>query len=60
MRYSQRDGVNTSLFRLVLYPRSVCVCVFYCVILHYPRHGHVLSGTIIVNIMCVNELYLQG
>ena len=32
MRYSQGDGVNTSLYRLVLYPRSdvVAVSVFYC------------------------------
>ena len=27
MHYSQRNGVHTPLSRLVLYPRSVCVCV---------------------------------
>ena len=57
MRYSQGDRVNTSLSRLVLYPR---VSVLYCVILRYPRHGHVLSGTKIIKIMCVHQLYLQG
>ena len=64
MRYSQGDGVNTSLARLVLYPRSVTVVtafsVFYCVPLCYPRHGHVLPGTIIIKSMCVHHLYLQG
>ena len=34
--------------------------VVSCVILHHPRHGHVLSGTIIIKIMCVQQLYLQG
>ena len=57
MRYSQGDGVNISLSRLVLYPR---VSVLYSVILHYPRHDHVLPGTIIIKIMCVHQLYLQG
>ena len=27
MHYSQGNGVHTPLSRLVLYPRSVCVCV---------------------------------
>ena len=32
MRYSQGDGVNTSLSRLVLYPRvSLHVCYIVCV-----------------------------
>ena len=64
MRYSQRDGVNTSLSRLVLYPRVsllVSLCVLYCVFpLYYPWHGHVLPGTIIIKIMGVHKLYLQG
>ena len=33
MRYSQGDGVNTSLSRLVLYPRSVFLCVYSCLVL---------------------------
>ena len=65
LRYSQGDGVHTPLSWLVLYPRLVwflCLStlVFSCVILDYPRHGHVLSGTIIISMMCVHELYLQG
>ena len=61
MRYSQGDGVNTSLSRLVLYPRVIILSsVVSCVILHYPRHGHVLSGSIIIKIMCEQQLYLQG
>ena len=39
MRYSQGDGVHTPLDWLVLYPGSV---LLYCVLLYYPRHGHVL------------------
>ena len=51
MRYSQGDGVSTSLSRLVLYPRVILsTLVFFCVTLHYPRHGHVLYGTIIIKI----------
>ena len=46
MHYSQGNGVHTPLSRLVLYPRSVCVCVSICVgfsvKLDYPRHGYVL------------------
>ena len=62
MRYSQGDGVNTSLSRLVQYPRSVFlrVCLLSCVILFYPWDGHVLPGTIIIKAMCVHQLYLQG
>ena len=62
MRYSQGDGVHTPLSRLILYPRfSVYVSVlFCCVILDYPRHGHVMYGTIIIKTMCVHERYLQG
>ena len=29
MHYSQGTGIHTPLSRLVLYPRSVCVCVCY-------------------------------
>ena len=63
MRYSQGDGVYTPLSRITVptcYCVSVSTFVFYCVILHYPRHGHVLSGTIIIRIMCKHQLYLQG
>ena len=45
MHYSQGNGVHTPLSRLVLYPRSVCLCVLLeciSVILDYPQHGHVL------------------
>ena len=34
--------------------------VVSCVILPYPGHGHVLSGTIIMKMMCVHQPYLQG
>ena len=27
---------------------------------YLPWHGHVLSGTLIIKIMCVNQIYLQG
>ena len=57
MRYLQGDGVNTSLSRLVLYAR---VSSLYFVSCALPRHGHVLSGTIIIKILSVNQLYLQG
>ena len=63
MHYSQGDGVHTPLSRLVLYPYSVCLftLVFSCVILlGYPRHGYVLTGTIIIKRMCVHQPYLQG
>ena len=67
MRYSQGDGANTSLSRLVY-----CTHVYYvdCVIIsgvpflyvygYLPWHGHVLPGTIIIQIMCANQIYLQG
>ena len=50
MHYSQGNGVHTSLSRLVLYPRSVCVCDYQCISvkLDYPRHGYVLYRTIII------------
>ena len=60
MRYSQGDGVYTSLLKVgycthVLLCLGVCVCV--CV--DYPRYGHVLYGTII-KMMCLHGRYLQG
>ena len=55
MRYSQGNGVHTSLSRLVLYPRSVfSECISVCV--DYPQHGHVLYGTIMIN-TCVYIIY---
>ena len=30
MHYSQGNGVHTPLSRLVLYPRSVSICVYLC------------------------------
>ena len=70
MRYSQGDGVNTSLSRLVYYPRFVfCVQVSYDIIPgvpflyvygYLPWHLHALPGTLIIKIMCVNQIYLQG
>ena len=65
MRYSHGDGVNTSLSRLVY-----CTHVYYvgCVIIsgvpflyvyrYLPWHGHVLPRTLIINIMCANQIYL--
>ena len=60
MRYSQGDGVNTSLSRLTeptCYSYVSASCLVYG---NLPRHGHVLTRTIIIKIMCVHELYLQG
>ena len=64
MRYSQGDRVNTSLSRLVYYPRFVsCVQVSYDIIPgvlflyvygYLPGHGHVLPGTLIIKTMFVN------
>ena len=49
MRYSQGDGVNTSLSRIVLYPLVILsTFVFFCVTLHY--YGRVLYETIIIKI----------
>ena len=64
MRYSQGDGVNTSLSRLVY----KCVCLLYWwtgvpflyVDGYLPWHGHVLSRTVIIKIMCGNQIYPQG
>ena len=68
MRYSQGEGVNTSLSKIMH-----CIHEFYCLVLcsvvpflscgvygYLPWHGHVLPGTPIIKILCVNQLYLQG
>ena len=62
MRYSQGDGVNISPSSLVYCTHVYCtsVCVLYYVYGYLPWHGHVLPGTIIINIKCVNQIYLQG
>ena len=69
MRYSQGDGVNTSLSRLVYCSYVQCVVChlywwtgvpFLYVYGYLPRHGHVLPGTLTIKIMCVNQIYLQG
>ena len=66
-------GVDTNIYALLTGGRSsyppVLACtvptfsvvstfVFSCVILDYPRHGHVLTGTIIIKIVCKHQLYL--
>ena len=64
MRYSQGDGVNTSLSSL-MYCAHVfvfkCLLVYSCLVYGYlPRHGHVLPRTIIIKIMRKHQPYLQG
>ena len=59
MRYSQGDGLNTSLYRLMYCTHVLLSSVLYIVYGNLPRHGRVLPGTII-KIICVHELYLQG
>ena len=60
MPYLQGDGVNTSLSRLTVPTCYSFVCFYYCLVYgNLPRHGHVLTRTIIIKIMCVHELYLQ-
>ena len=40
---------------------SSCTCVPFLYVYGYlPWHGHVLPRTLIIKIMCVNQLYLQG
>ena len=64
MHYSQGNGVHTPLSRLVLYPRSVCVCVcvtgvYKCYIgLPSARPRAVWNDN--NKDMCVHHLYLQG
>ena len=60
MRYSQGNRVNTSLSRITLPTFYSYVSVSCLVYGNLPRHGHVLTGTIIIKIMCVHELYLRG
>ena len=66
MRYSQGEGINTSLSRII---PTICTSIglvfhrslpFLCVYGYLPWHGHVLLGTPVTNIMCLNQLYLQG
>ena len=53
-------GQSLYLPVLDLYSTHVqCYCS-WCVGVDYPRHGHVLYGTIIIKAMCVHHLYLQG
>ena len=66
MRDLQGYGVNTSLSRLVY---CTHVCYAGCVIIsgvpflyvygYLPWHGHVLLGTLIIKIMCANQIYRQ-
>ena len=68
MRYSQGEGVNTSLSRIMYcthdrykcWSKYIVVVPFLYVHGYFPWHGHVLPGTLIIKIMCVNHLYLQG
>ena len=64
MRYSQGDGVNNSLSRLVycthVYNITLSSVVSCVVFMGIFRGGHVLPGTLIIKIMCVNQIYLQG
>ena len=65
LRYSQGEEVDTSLSRIMCCTHVVCSLVvvpFLYVYGYLPWHGHVLPGTQVIKIMCVNqlELYLQG
>ena len=70
MRYSQGEGVNTSLSRIMYCTHNkykyivlvFCGSVpFLCGVYDYlPWHGHVLPGTQVINAICVNQLHLQG
>ena len=67
MRYSQGEGVNTSLSRItycthvVVYDCLLFSCVRFLYVCGYlPWQGHVLPRTLIIKVMCVNEIYLQG
>ena len=69
MLYSQRDGVNTSLSIGLCTVPTISVSIKYCSLVvvpflyvygYLPWHGHVLPRTLIIKIMCVNQLYLQG
>ena len=67
MRYSQGEGVITSLYRIMYCTHVVCLLVlvyilivfgsvpFLCGVYGYlPWHGHVLPGTPVIKIMCGN------
>ena len=68
MRYSQGNGVNTSLSRItycthVVYTRPCLTlfCVPFLYVCGYlPWHDHVLPRAPVIKIMCGNHLYLQG
>ena len=61
MLYSQGDGVNTFLSSGLLYLRVSLSTIVSCYVYgNLPWHDHVLPGTLIIKIMCVNHLYLQG
>ena len=64
MCYSQGDGVNTSLSRLMYCTLNMCSFVFvpgsFHVCGYLPWHGHVLPGTKVINIMRVHLLNQQG
>ena len=70
MRYSQGEGVNTSLPRTMYCTHEWCSAVFGSVRLcsfldpfllcgYLPWHGHVL-GTQVIKIMYGHQLYKQG
>ena len=71
MPYSQGNGVNTSLSKIMYCTHELCSAVFgsvrLCSLLdpfllcgYLPWHGHVLPGTQVMKIMCVNQQYQQG
>ena len=72
MRYSQGDGVNTSLSRVTYCTHVMCasqvplvLVLFSCVAFlnvygYLPWHGHVLPRTLIIKTIYVNQIYLQG
>ena len=71
MRYSQGEGVNTFLSRVMYctydkYEYIVLVLFsmvvpFLCGVYGYlPWHGHVLPGMQAIKIICVYHLYQQG
>ena len=68
MRYSQGEGVNTSLSRIMYCTHVKYIVLVFCgsvpflcgVYGYLPRHGRVLPGTQVIKIMCGNQPYLQG
>ena len=67
MRYSQGEGVSTSLSRIMCCTHVKSTVLVFCgsvpflcdVYGYLPWHGHVLPGTLMIKIMCGNHLYLQ-